>query len=71
MGRFGHIVPAIERVIDAHEVDVHNVVHQQEEFGLCSWRLCDELMHSLKRWHCRSVLAEVAPKSVAQLVLAV
>ena len=48
-----YMVPADERLIHAHEVNVCNVVHEEEELGLSTRRLCDELMHLLQRWHVR------------------
>ena len=67
MERLLHVVSAIEGVIHTHEVDIRNVIHEQKEFGLRSRRLRDELVHSLQRRHCRSVLGKVALELAGEL----
>ena len=49
-----------EREVHAHEIDICNVVQKKEELGLSTWRLCNQLVHLLKRWHVRSVVSEMA-----------
>ena len=36
-----HMMSTHEAVVHAHEIHISNVVHQQEELGLCSGRLCN------------------------------
>ena len=42
-----HVVPANERTIDPHEIDIHDVVHEFKELDLCPRGLRDELAHSV------------------------
>ena len=42
-----HMMSTIEGLIEAHEINVHDVVHQEEELRLCTRRLCTHLMHAL------------------------
>ena len=61
------MVPANERLIDAHEVNVGNVVHKEEELCLSTWRLCNQLMHLLERWHVWSIVSEMAHDVIANV----
>lgn len=54
-----HMMPPIKRMVEAHEVDIHNVIHQEEELGLRSWRLRNQFVHVLQRWHVWSFRREV------------
>ena len=59
MKGFLYLVSANERPIHAHEIDICNVVHKKEELGLCPWRLCNQLVHLLERWHVWSIVSEM------------
>ena len=55
-----YVVSANERKIHAHELDIYNVVHKKEELGLCPWRLCNQLVQLLERWHVWGIVSEMA-----------
>ena len=42
-----HMMSTIERLVEAHEINVHDVVHQEEELRLCTRRLRNHFMHAL------------------------
>ena len=46
-----YVVSADERLIHAHEMNIYNVIHKKEELRLSTWRLCNQLVHLLERWH--------------------
>ena len=46
--------------IDAHEVDVCDVIHELEELDLRPRRLCNELVHTMQRWHVKLFSFEIA-----------
>ena len=62
-----YMVPANERLIHAHEINVCNVVHKEEELCLSTWRLCNQLMHLLERWHVWSIVGEMARDVIANV----
>ena len=62
------MVPADERRVHAHEIDVCNVVHKEEELCLSTRRLCNELMHLLKRWHVWGIVSETAYDVLADML---
>ena len=60
MRRLLYVVSANERIIHAHEINICNVVHKKKELGLSTWRLCNQLVHLLERWHVWSIVSEMA-----------
>ena len=49
----------IEGLIEAHEINVHDVVHELEELNLCPRGLRNELLHTVQRWHVRLFSTEI------------
>ena len=62
-----HMVSADETEIHVHEVDVSNIVHKEEELCLSTWRLGNQLMHLLERWHVWSLVSEMAHDVIANV----
>ena len=58
MKRLLYMVPADERLVHAHKVDICNVIHEEEELCLSTWRLCNQLMHLLERRHLWSIVSK-------------
>ena len=54
------MVPPNRGAIDAHEIDVCDVIHELEELDLRPRRLCNELVHAMQRGHVRLFSAEIA-----------
>ena len=63
-----YLVSADERVIHAHEIDIYNVIHKKEELRLSTWRLCNQLVHLLERWHVWSIVSETADDVMANVL---
>ena len=62
-----YMVPADERRVHAHEIDVCNVVHKEKELCLSTWRLCNQLVHLLKRRHAWIIVSEMAHNVIANM----
>ena len=67
MKRLLYMVHANERLIHAHEVNVCNVLHKEEELCLSTWRLGNQLMHLLERWHVWSLVSKMAHDVIANV----
>jgi hypothetical protein len=52
-------VPANERAVDSHQVNVCDVVHELEELDLCPRGLRNELLHTMQRRHVRLFSSEI------------
>ena len=61
------MVFADERLIHGHDINIRNVVHKKEELCLSTWRLCNQLMHLLERWHVWIIVSEMAHDVIANL----
>ena len=48
-------------------IDIGNVVHKKEELGLRPWRLCNQFVHLLERWHVWSIIGEMADGVIANV----
>ena len=62
-----HLVSADERIIHAHEVDINNVIHKKEELRLSTWRLCNQLVQLMERWHVWIIVSETAHDAMANV----
>ena len=62
------MVSANERIIHAHEINICNVAHKEEELGLSTWGLCNQLVHLLQRWHVWVIVSEMAHDVIANVL---
>ena len=62
-----YVVSADERLIHVHEIDICNVIHKKEELRLSTWRLFNQLVHLLWRWHVWSIVSETAHDVMANV----
>ena len=60
MKRLLYMMSANKRLIHAHEVDVCDVTHELKELNLRPRRLCNELVHAMRRRHVRLFSAKIA-----------
>ena len=62
-----YTVPANERLIHAHEINIRDVVHEKEKLCLSTWRLCNQPVHLLKRRHAWIIVSEMAHDVIANV----
>ncbi len=52
----------------AGSINIYNVIHEKEQLCLSTWRLCNQLVHLLERWHVLSIVSETADDVMANVL---